>query len=139
MWCTQVDLQRRFSLGSTFTTKVCRLIDENMDIYGEGCKVRKRYSPLAFYHAYANYEALANGDPVPPFEPEKYARYLIDIQTEDAKEYFNAGIRRCRNELHDQLVQYFGDTLIPKESRKVAKAIKLAVLSIVTTGEVKGL
>lgn len=139
MWCTQVELQKRFCLGSTFVTKICRLIDANMDIYGDECKARKRYSPIAFYHAYDNYKALESGADVKPYDPDKIAVYLTSLDRGNAEEFFDAGIRRCRNELYEQLVQYFADTQIPKDSRQVAKAIKLAVLAIVTTGEVKGI
>lgn len=139
MWNTQVELQKRFSLGSTFTTKICRIIDANTDIYGEGCKVRKKYSPLAFAHAYENWEALERGDCDVPFEPEKYARFLIAMDRSTAEEYFDAGIRRCRDELYDQLTEFFDCTRVPKDNRTIATILRKGVLTIVTTGEVKGL
>lgn len=139
MWSTQVHLAKRFDLGSTFTTKICRLIDENIDIYGEGCKLHKKYSPLAFAHAYENYEALERGECDVPFEPEKYARFLIAMDRETAEEYFNAGIRRCRSELFEQLVLFFGETVVPNESKRVARAIRAGVLSIVKTGDINEL
>ncbi len=139
MWCTQVELQKRFCLGSTFVTKICRLIDDNIDIYGKECKARKRYSPLAFYHAYQNWESLEIGQEPEPYEPEKIARYLISMHEETAEDYFDAGIRRCRNELYRQLDQFFLDTEVPKDCKQVARVLRSGVLATVMTGEVESL
>lgn len=130
MWLTQVGLQKRFCLGHTFVTKICRLIDAHIDFYGHESKVRKRYSPIAFYHAYQNYDAWDNGTPLTPYEPEKIAKYLIELDKRTAEDYYKEGYRKCQEKMYKDLTVFFCETEVPKDSRQVARALRSGVLAI---------
>ncbi len=112
------------------------MIDSMPDRYGEYARVGTRYSVLAFTDAYMNYKAYENGEELPPFDPTKAKDYFIESLTEDKTDYLEAGIRKCRNALYEEVQEYFNDLIVPRESKAVARSIKLAVLAIILTGEV---
>ena len=136
MYMKQTDLARQFSIGSTLTNHICRLIDANPDRYGTYAKIGRRYGLYAFADAYKYRKALEAGEAIPEFDPQEIQRQFPGAE---CHEYYEAGARAMRNTLFGQIDDYFNDTIFPNdiEGRKLARLIKMAVESIIVTSEVK--
>ena len=139
MYKKQTELQRQFNIGSTLCTQVCRLIDKNTDRYGEFAKIGGQYESVAFADAYKYRKELASGKQIPPFIPEQAMKYQLNSEIDECEEYYYAGARAMRNKMFQMIKQYFDDTIIPRdiEPKELAKVIRLAMLSIAATGEIK--
>lgn len=137
MWRKPSQLEKIFSVSPSHVTKICRFIDDNLDRYGQDAVIAKSYSVLVFADACEVYVDMNDGKDVPPFDPERIKPYLAEHLIEDAQEFCEVGIRKTRLALYDAVNIYFHDTLVPKDCQKVVKAIRIAMLSIVMTEEVR--
>lgn len=137
MWRKPSQLGKIFSVSPAHTTKMCRFIDTHLDRYGKDAVIAKSYSVLAFADACEVYLDINAGKEVPPFDPDRIRPYVAEHLIEDAQDFCEVGIRKTRLALYDAVNIYFHDTKIPKDFQKCAKAIRLAMLSIVMTEEVK--
>lgn len=135
MYCTQKSLQQIFDVGQTFTTRICRLIDEHEDRYENLGKVGGRYSAVAFADAYVFREKMENGEPLPKFMPETIKQFLAMPSDETKRDYYEFGFRRARQEIYNEVKEYFDSTMIPDESKTVAKCIRRGVLAAITEVE----
>ena len=135
MYCTQKKLQKMFDIGSTFTTHICRLIDAYEDRYDNLGKIGGRYSAIAFADAYAFRANMENNEPLPPFRPDIIAQFLVEPSDDSLKDFYSAGVRKTRQTLFDEVQDYFSTTQMP--DRQLANCIRNAVLTIITTSEVK--
>lgn len=132
MYYKQVELQKMFGVGQTYTGRVCRLIDNHPERYGRYAALNKRYSDTAFADALKYRKQLESGEEIPMYDMSEHV-YTTSDDIEDA---IQAGARKMRNAIFEQVDQYFEDTQFPKEARDVKKAIRLAMLAIVCTAEI---
>lgn len=134
MYYKQTQLQKMFSVGSTTCTKICRLIDKNEDRYGQYASIGTRYSDAAFADAMKHRHELERGEVIEPFVPEQVLRFNLESESV-CQDYFDAGARKVRNEIFDQVDQYFRETRFPEEAEPFKKAIRASILAIVVTAE----
>ncbi len=137
MWRTHSQLQSIFSVSPAHATKMCRFIDSHLDRYGQDAVIAKSYSVLAFADACKNYLAINEGKEVPSFDPERIKPYVAEMLIDNAQDYYEVGVRKARMALYDAVNDYFYDTKIPKESQRVVRAIRTAVLSLIKTEDIQ--
>ena len=137
MWRKQYQLEKMFSVSPAQVTKVCRFIDNHLDRYGKDAVIARSYSVLAFADACETYKAINDGQEVPPFDPERIKPYIAENLVEDATDFYAFGVRKTRIALYDSINAYFNETKVPRECRRVVRAIRTAVLSMIMTEEVK--
>lgn len=134
LYYKQVDLQQRFDIGPTFCNKVCRLIDENPDLYSGYSRIGTKYHICAFLHAYKHWQALEMGKEVPQFMPEVLGKLVMDKQERDADEAAKYAEHRLRTDIIVRIVDWFNVTAIPNNicNKRLAGIIKKAMVAIVT-------
>ena len=134
LYYRQVDLQQKFDIGATFCNKVCRLIDNNEDIYSGYSKIGTKYHICAFLHAYKHWQDLESGRNVPPFQPEVLGKLVMDQQERDAEEAAKYAEHKLRTDIVIKIIDWFNVTAIPRGlcDKRLLGIIKKAMVAIVT-------
>lgn len=138
MYCKQKELQEIFSVGQTFTQKICRLIDANEERYHGFPHIGARYSLVAFADAYKYYRELENGVEIPPFDPLR-AGYLLAIRNDvDWRKFEVKGSEKAKSNIEEEIEKWFNYTDMPDdiEVDKLCEIIKKAMLAIVRESEI---
>lgn len=136
MYCKQTELQRIFSIGSTHTSKVCRMIEKHEDRYKGYPVIGKRYSLVAFADAYKYYNELEEGKDIPEFDSTK-AGYLLLVRGDiDWQHFKDDGVKEERKRIKDEIMQWFKDTKPPaKTTPKHLMGIICEAMLAITSGE----
>lgn len=131
----QAKLQEEYGVGSTYCTKICRIIDSHPEIYSYP-RLGTRYNKYAFFHAFAFYKKLKNGEEVPPYDISEIKKIIGDDEVEKVDlEVHKAHVEHClKARLYDEIKEWFRVTEIPMElsARDYSKIAYKAIISIVT-------
>lgn len=127
----QVELQKMFSIGSTYCSRICRAIDNHPEIYSEWSRTGTRYEICAFVHASKYLNELEAGDEVPAFNPHQIEEVLRAHDYQEEKKFTEHEIRL---DLVDKVNDWFRVTQIPDNmsAKEFAKIARLGMISIVT-------
>lgn len=128
----QTELQDKFGIGPTFCTRICRLIDKNLDIYSEYARMGTQYSIYAFAHARKYYREIENEQDFPAYNPEEIKKAIDEEQRSDCEEARQAAERELRLTLIERINDWFTVTKIPKDMKATdfAPMAKKGMLSL---------
>lgn len=131
----QVELQEKYGVGSTYCTKICRMVDAHPEIYSYP-SLGTQYNKYAFFHAYAFYKKLKNGEEVPPYDITEIKKVIGEeeeekIDLDSIKIYVE---HRLRADMIDKINDWFRVTEIPKEMNgsDFSNIAHKAMVSIIT-------
>lgn len=117
----QTELQDKYSISSTYCTKICRMIDAHPEIYSYP-SLGTKYNKYAFFHAYAFYKKLKNGDPVPLYDISEI-KDVIGQEEEQEDIDYNSVKAYVEHQLKEKLIgsinDWFKVTSIPKDMKAV--------------------
>lgn len=127
----QVELQKMFSIGATYCTRICRAIDAHQDIYTEYSRNGSRYDICAFVHASKYLKELENGRPVPTYNPEEITKVLMEHEFKEERAFAEAELRL---RLIDKVNEWFRVTDIPKDikAQDLTNIVQRAMLAIIS-------
>lgn len=127
----QVELQKMFSIGSTYCTRICRAIDDHQDIYTKYSRNGTRYDVCAFVHASKYLKELENDRPVPAYNPDEITKVLMEHEFKEERAFAEAELKL---DLAGRVNEWFRVTEIPKNIKpnELITIVQNAMLAIIS-------